>query len=67
MIDCSMSPAQSIFVSSFGCNPSTSLPNRVLCVFGCALLGKIRVLNLCVCILDSSFVSMRGEFILMMA
>ena len=37
MVDCNMSPARCIIVSSFGCSPSTILPKRIQRVFGCAL------------------------------
>ena len=68
MIDCSMSPVQCILVSSLGCSPSTSLPKRVLCEsLDAFCLCKIRVPNLGVCMLDSSFVSIMDKFILMMA
>ena len=68
MIDCSMSPAQCYLVSSLGCTPSTSLPERVLCESRDAFyLSKIRVPNLGVCMLDSSFVSIMDEFVLMVA
>ena len=68
MIDCSMSPAQCILVCSLGCSPSTGLPKRVLFEsLDAFCLCKIRVPNLGVCMLDSSFVSIMDECILMMA